>query len=100
MEKALDYKQLYLLQDKVLSAVFSLNNGFYLTGGTALHRFYYNARYSDGLDFFTANDDLFSESINEIRERLKEEFSLDHTVETRDFHRFLADDLLQHYPGH
>lgn len=95
MEKALDYKKLYLLQDKVLSAVFSLNNGFYLTGGTALHRFYYNARYSDDLDFFTSNDDLFSEAINEIRESLKEDFSLDHTVETRDFHRFLANDLLQ-----
>ena len=59
MENTIDYKQLYALQDKMLAFVFSLENSFYLTGGTALHRFYYNARYSDDLNFITSSDDLF-----------------------------------------
>jgi predicted nucleotidyltransferase component of viral defense system len=36
------YKQLYKLQDEVLNLVFKDPYGFYLTGGTALSRFYFN----------------------------------------------------------
>jgi len=57
--------ELYKLQDEILKKVFSLENNFYLTGGTALHRFYYNYRLSDDLDFFTNNDLLFQEYIRE-----------------------------------
>ena len=35
-------------------------NPFYLTGGTALNRYYFRCRYSDDLDFFVNNDDDFS----------------------------------------
>ena len=49
MEKTIvqNYDELYALQDRVLGLVFSEETPFYLTGGTALHRFYCKARYSD-----------------------------------------------------
>lgn len=95
MEKTIDYKHLYALQDKVLAVVFALENSFYLTGGTALHRFHYNARYSDDLDLFASSDDLFGESINEILDELGGKFRLNHSVKSRDFHRVLVNDSLQ-----
>lgn len=42
---------LYPLQDKVLKIIERANSPFYLTGGTALSRFYYPIRFSDDLDF-------------------------------------------------
>ncbi len=45
MEKKIDYKELYKLQDEILRVVSSLENDFYLTGGTALHRFFCIAYY-------------------------------------------------------
>ncbi|MCK5787295.1 MAG: nucleotidyl transferase AbiEii/AbiGii toxin family protein, partial [Candidatus Sabulitectum sp.] len=95
MENTIDYRQLYALQDKVLAVVFALNNSFYLTGGTALHRFHYNGRFSNDLDLFTSSDLLFGESINEILDRLEEKFILNHSVRARDFHRVLVDNSLQ-----
>ena len=44
---------LYKLQDGVLNVVKNSNAPFYLTGGTALSRAYYNHRYSDDLDFYS-----------------------------------------------
>lgn len=38
-----------------------LNLPFYLTGGTALSRFYFNHRFSDDLDFFVNNDIKFEQ---------------------------------------
>ena len=96
MEKEIDYKKLYELQDKILSLVSKLDNSFYLTGGTALHRFYYDARYSDDLDFFVTNSENFKEDIDEILENLKSNdchFVVD--VSTRDFYRVTVDGLLQ-----
>jgi len=96
MEKEIDYQKLYTLQDEVLAIVFALENSFYLTGGTALHRFYYNYRYSDDLDFFSYNDTLFGESVNEVIDTLIEKrYELNHTVQSKDFHRLMIDDLLQ-----
>lgn len=96
MEKKVDYSHLYELQDAVLDIVFSLNHGFYLTGGTALHRFYYGLRYSDDLDFFTNNDALFAESINEILEAFE---ANNHTymkvVQSKDFQRVIFEGELQ-----
>ena len=67
----MDYLKLYNLQDKVLNEVFSITKSFYLTGGTALHRFYYDIRYSDDLDFFCI-DEYYSYEIREIINNLKE----------------------------
>lgn len=96
MEKEIDYKKLYLLQDEVLEIVFDLENTFYLTGGTALHRFYYHYRYSDDLDFFSHNDNIFGESVNEVIDTLiKKGYHINHTVKAKDFHRLMVTDLLQ-----
>jgi predicted nucleotidyltransferase component of viral defense system len=53
------YKELYSLQDKFLSELYSQDSPFYLTGGTALSRFYLKHRWSDDLDFFVNNDSNF-----------------------------------------
>lgn len=96
MEEKIKYKQLYELQDRVLKIVFNLENDFYLTGGTALHRFYYNYRYSDDLDFFSGNDAVFSENISEILNALQESgIEYNRLVQARDFQRIIAQDLLQ-----
>ncbi|MDR0620209.1 MAG: nucleotidyl transferase AbiEii/AbiGii toxin family protein [Bacteroidales bacterium] len=50
---------LYPMQDGVLNAQKKCNTPFFLTGGTALSRAYYNHRYSDDLDFFTVQDSNF-----------------------------------------
>jgi hypothetical protein len=47
-----DWPALYRLQDWVLMRLRHVSQGFYLTGGTALSRGYYEHRYSDDLDFF------------------------------------------------
>ncbi len=48
---------LYPLQDKFLSFFDQHNRRrFYLTGGTALSRFYFQHRYSDDLDFFSCEE--------------------------------------------
>jgi predicted nucleotidyltransferase component of viral defense system len=45
-------EKLYPLQNGVLSILSQSGTDFFLTGGTALSRGYYNHRYSDDLDFF------------------------------------------------
>ena len=55
---------LYPLQDKVIPAF--KDTPFYLTGGTALSRGYYNHRYSDDLDYFV-NDHAEFRRIAEIQ---------------------------------
>ena len=91
----IDYTQLYKLQDKVLSAVFAVEDVFYLTGGTCLSRFYYEKRYSEDLDFFAQNSPRFSFAIRNVKKKLQEDFSLTIEVETKQFVRFRIDDLLQ-----
>lgn len=50
-------EQLYPMQDSFLKFFDDQNQGrFYLTGGTALSRFYYQHRYSEDLDFFSATE--------------------------------------------
>ena len=56
-------KILTVLQEKVLSALFSVEDvrrHFYLTGGTALAAFYLQHRLSDDLDLFTHSIDVES----------------------------------------
>ena len=49
--------RLYPLQNDVLRILEKHARGkFYLTGGTALSRFYFQHRYSDDLDFFSVKD--------------------------------------------
>ncbi len=92
----MDYQKIYTLQDKVMSFVFTLENDFYLTGGTALHRFYYGGRYSDDLDFFVTDGVQFSEDVRDVVNALKKEkFQISQKVKARDFYRIVVDELLQ-----
>lgn len=95
MEKALvqNYDELYALQDRVLQIVFSEETPFYLTGGTALHRFYCNARYSDDLDFFMNGQSYFYDEVKEIIYRLKKLFDLEIMIYTKDFLRIKIEQL-------
>ncbi|BDB64191.1 hypothetical protein T36_0638 [Helicobacter cinaedi] len=52
-EREEKYIRLYKTQDSIIDLVVKENLRFYLTGGTALQRFYFDSyRYSDDLDFF------------------------------------------------
>jgi len=64
-------ENLYPLQDGVLKTISACETRFYLTGGTALSRAYYNHRYSDDLDFFVNNDPDYITQVNLILEALK-----------------------------
>jgi predicted nucleotidyltransferase component of viral defense system len=71
------YTRLYNLQDRFLQWFVSLDLPFYLTGGTALGRFYLNHRYSNDLDFFVNNDPFFNDHISTIRKNLEKQFTVD-----------------------
>jgi len=79
----IDYKQLYMLQDKILELIFSQDTEFYLTGGTCLNRFYYEKRLSDDLDFFTNFSNTFSYSAREIINKLSL-FPINMVVDSKD----------------
>ncbi len=72
--------KLYPLQNKILSLIDSVKTGFYLTGGTALSRFYLHHRYSDDLDFFQNMKPKFSSDISEIINRLANHKRTDLTI--------------------
>ena len=58
-EREYYYKLLYPMQDKILFALFSkYRDKLYLTGGTALSRFYFQHRFSDDLDLFSESLDF------------------------------------------
>lgn len=69
------YKELYAIQDGVFKIVEDYD--FYLTGGTALSRFYLNHRYSDDLDFFAHKKSDFLAAVKEITVKLKSKFNLE-----------------------
>jgi predicted nucleotidyltransferase component of viral defense system len=71
-----DYSKLYKLQDNFFDFWKTLNLPFYLTGGTALGRFYLNHRYSDDLDFFINNDINFKKNIDFILNQLQKKFEV------------------------
>jgi len=82
------YADLYALQDEVLATVFEEPMGFYLTGGTALSRYYLGHRYSDDLDLFTHEIVLFHDMFRLALIRLQKRWPhqrLD--VDARDFKR-------------
>ena len=66
-------ENLYPLQNGVLRAVGNCKTRFYLTGGTALSRAYYQHRYSDDLDFFVNKDPEYDEQVDNLFVKLQEE---------------------------
>ena len=75
MRSCSDYYEtkLYPLQDGVLRCVEGCRTDFFLTGGTALSRGYYNHRYSDDLDFFLCADPNFNAKVEMVLEALEQE---------------------------
>jgi len=84
-----DYKVLYLLQDKFLAWWKSMEMPFYLTGGTALGRYYLNHRYSEDLDFFINSNLEYPVFIKKIRDNMTKHFDVDtrNALFTDDFTR-------------
>jgi hypothetical protein len=66
-------ERLYPLQDGVLKTVNGCGTRFFLTGGTALSRGYYNHRYSDDLDFFVTRDSDYERQVNTVFTKLPED---------------------------
>lgn len=91
----LDYNNLHNLQDRVLDVVFSLDNTFYLAGGTCLNRFYQQKRYSCHLDLFCHDTPLSRNDIKALHHELKNNHSVETVVDSRDFVRYMVDSLLQ-----
>jgi predicted nucleotidyltransferase component of viral defense system len=89
-----DYKSLYLLQDKMLAWWKGLGYPLYLTGGTALGRFYLNHRLSDDLDFFANSDLNFKIYTSEIYSKVDKEFQVnkEQIILTDDFMRFFIEE--------
>lgn len=67
-------KQLYPLQNRVLAAIDSIPSKFYLTGGTAVSRSFFQHRYSDDLDFFMNREKDFEQQTAYIFDFLKTNF--------------------------
>jgi len=90
----MDYKRLYKLQDSILERIGGKLNNMYLTGGTALGRFYLDHRYSDDLDFFANSDPDFDKKVAKIKEQIELHFELplDKRIVTSEFHRYWVRD--------
>lgn len=94
--EAIDYFQLYALQDTVLDAVAQAGTSFYLTGGTCLHRFHTQIRYSDDLDFFSSDNDLFRDDMLLVLGALSTQgLEFEKIVDTRDFVRLMIQGRLK-----
>ena len=65
-------ESLYPLQDGVMSILSRSGTDFFLTGGTALSRAYYNHRYSDDLDFFLNQSRTYDEQLDKVFASLHE----------------------------
>ena len=66
-------KSLYPLQNGVLNILNRSDTNFFLTGGTALSRAYYNHRYSDDLDFFLNQSQSYDDELNAVLALLSED---------------------------
>lgn len=89
-----DYSKLYQLQINFLNWLKKMDLPFYLTGGTALSRFYINHRVSDDLDFFANAIPDFINYINKINSKIAANFKVNIAdgLFTEDFCRFFISD--------
>ena len=70
-QKEYYFHKLYPLQDAVLALIGACDTNFYLTGGTALSRWYLHHRFSDDLDFFVNGADNFSDQVDRALAAIK-----------------------------
>jgi predicted nucleotidyltransferase component of viral defense system len=76
LEELQFYQQkLYPLQDQVFATGALYGDQLYLTGGTALARFYFHHRLSEDVDFFVLTDDL-KQLVNDLSARLHQQGGL------------------------
>lgn len=66
---------------------------FYLTGGTALHRFYCNGCYFDDLDLFMQGQPYFYDEVKAVIYKLQKEFNAETQVNAKDFLRIKIKNL-------
>jgi hypothetical protein len=59
-------EKLHPFQDGVMKTVNDAHTPFYLTGGTALSRYYFGHRYSDDLDYFVNAEPAFHDFFQEL----------------------------------
>ncbi|MFH1258480.1 MAG: nucleotidyl transferase AbiEii/AbiGii toxin family protein [Elusimicrobiota bacterium] len=82
---------LYPLQNIIFSILNRQGGLFYLTGGTALSRFYFNHRYSDDLDFFSKGEiKEFKRNIAEIVRMLPQGISCEVETISNTFARIIV----------
>lgn len=86
---------LYPLQDKVLRVVDELQTPFYLTGGTALSRCYFEHRYSDDLDLFLNKDDRFKYFADRVVDRLSGKFEVEVLLRAEGYYSLKIDQVLK-----
>ncbi len=96
-------ENLYPFQDGILNIVKKSNTPFYLTGGTALSRGYFNHRYSDDLDLFVNQDDHYSDYVQTLFQHFETAqqaglFAIDHN-RLRKFENFTQFFLIQTLPS-
>lgn len=90
----IDFGELYRIQEMVFPLLVKADTSFFLTGGTCLHRFYCNKRYSDDLDFFTNENNLFRDDCRLFLGILRSaQIEYETIVDSRDFMRLLIQDL-------
>lgn len=89
-----DYKSMYRQQKRFLVWLKSRGAPFYLTGGTALSRFYLNHRYSEDLDLFANALPDFRNKITELIKEMPAGWlpESDQLLITDDFARFFIID--------
>lgn len=88
-------EKLYPLQDNVLKLLDEVKSPFYLTGGTALSRCYFNHRYSDDLDLFVNNDVNFVTNTENVIAHLEKVYKLKINARSETFYSILIDDKLK-----
>jgi predicted nucleotidyltransferase component of viral defense system len=71
LQKEYYFNKLYPLQNAILEIIAECKTDFYLTGGTALSRFYLHHRFSDDLDFFVNDSPSFKAQAELILSEIK-----------------------------
>ncbi|MEW6664741.1 MAG: nucleotidyl transferase AbiEii/AbiGii toxin family protein [Thermodesulfobacteriota bacterium] len=94
-EKRYYADRLYPLQDSLFGLLSDFwGAGFYLTGGTALSRFYYDHRFSDDLDLFfdgaEYDESRFRVMGTKLVDRIHREHGLEVTIESEFFKRMFV----------
>lgn len=94
----IDYLKLYQLQNKFLTLANTINIPFYLTGGTALGRFYLDHRFCENLYYNIDNGNSYLYYISELMNKIRGNFTVKYneSIFNEDFTRIavVEDDVI------